>query len=776
MRKIVLLISIFALSSCVSVGTAFYDSWKCSQISGTEDYSCNVLSDTYLSNLNTPLNGLTYIGPVKDYGNTLQPHGWGKFLFQDESFSYKIEFSYGKPKEADIRFANGNTFKGEINQQLTWISGISVTDEVIFKGTFYYVDNGYRYKEGKAEYQNYSFEGTFYKEKINVPKIGKFVSKTDNLTFDGSFNQESKFQKGTLIDKYYEEDKQCKRIFNGYIDNNESGWLYNLRSDFTLEQPAGTINKKNGDLSVVLIERSKPFNVYYSDESDALISSKNLVKFDDTFGDFASTSFTWPNFLNCFSSPIYTKKEIILDGDNERYSVIEGIGPTDGVYAYGFENWNINNLDKLDGQLFLVKFKTKDSSRTITDVFTEDSKYISGRREVFNPKYDEVSLEVDKAYLAWQDALRNEFKCTREESNANPMTCAVLQTTSRTKTKNAEESYYAVRGELSRTKRTILEDIYSSYEVEKLKITASQNATLVAAIIDFRNGKIFEKEYSLNDSKKFVVINSPVADTDPDKNRIQRNSSKESEVDKWMQNQILLSKSAKTVFDELLQTKPKKKSKRELRSYVDNLVNASSNDSRGKRIATSYRKKNSYELEDSIMVVSNLQGSGTAFYINNNYLITNQHVVEESNFVTLRNQEGDSFTAEVIDTDIATDLALVKSNTEGIPLNIHPTCDIKRREDVFTIGHPVGYEYSTTRGIISAIRTIPNPFYKATGLKKYIQIDAPISPGNSGGPLFNSASEVVGVNTWGDNQGQNLNFAVHCSELKEFLDSNYINY
>ena len=243
-----------------------------------------------------------------------------------------------------------------------------------------------------------------------------------------------------------------------------------------------------------------------------------------------------------------------------------------------------------------------------------------------------------------------------------------------------------------------------------------------------------------------------------------------------MQNQILLSKSAKTVFDELLQTKPKKKSKRELRSYVDNLVNASSNDSRGKRIATSYRKKNSYELEDSIMVVSNLQGSGTAFYINNNYLITNQHVVEESNFVTLRNQEGDSFTAEVIDTDIATDLALVKSNTEGIPLNIHPTCDIKRREDVFTIGHPVGYEYSTTRGIISAIRTIPNPFYKATGLKKYIQIDAPISPGNSGGPLFNSASEVVGVNTWGDNQGQNLNFAVHCSELKEFLDSNYINY
>ena len=65
-----------------------------------------------------------------------------------------------------------------------------------------------------------------------------------------------------------------------------------------------------------------------------------------------------------------------------------------------------------------------------------------------------------------------------------------------------------------------------------------------------------------------------------------------------------------------------------------------------------------------------------------------------------------------------------------------------------------------------------NPFYKAAGLKKYIQIDAPISSGNSGGPLFNSDERVIGVNTWGRVDGQNLNFAIHCKEVKKFIYDN----
>ena len=61
-------------------------------------------------------------------------------------------------------------------------------------------------------------------------------------------------------------------------------------------------------------------------------------------------------------------------------------------------------------------------------------------------------------------------------------------------------------------------------------------------------------------------------------------------------------------------------------------------------------------------------------------------------------------------------------------------------------------------------------FYPESGIiKRYIQIDAALSPGNSGGPLFNAAENVIGINTWGRTDGQSLNFAVHCSEIKTFL-------
>jgi S1-C subfamily serine protease len=772
MKKIVSVVAILILTGCatIPVGTSYHNSWECEKLQTGDDYACKLIPDSYYYGLNTSLNNMVYVGSAKDWGYNYHPHGWGTINFTNTK-KYRIKFSSGMPAEIDAVYNSGSIYKGKVSPQLDWTSGTLQNGDEVYSGTFALSNEGFRYAKGRLENSLFIFNGDFYSSPVNLPKKGKLSHKKLNYDFDGSFSGTGAMQKGVLTNK----SDGCEVKFDGYINQKVPYGLfqYNYRTDFNVSHPEGRITKNGSSVSIKFnnSSQSKANGVL----SDGLIVSKSdVVRFDDEFGEFKKSSFTWGNFTNCTSKPNFSKENIILDGDNERYAVVEGVGPTDGVYRYGFENWNIDNLTNISGQLFLIKYKTKESSRNITDIFTEDSKYVSGRREVFNPKYDEVSLEVDRAYIAWQNAERETFDCPYNA--ANPITCAVISAGYESAANEAERKYYAAREKLNSTKRTILENVYSSYEVEKLRIRATQKATLVAAILDFRNGKIFEKEYNIRDSKAFVVINSPVADSDPDKSKIQRNSSKESEVDRWMQNQIMLSKSAKTVFDELIQTEPKKKSKRELRSYVDSLFNASLNDSGGKRLTTSYRKKDSYELEDSIMVVSNLQGSGTAFYINDNYLITNQHVVEESNFVTLRNQEGDSFTAEVIDTDIATDLALIKSNTEGIALTLHPTCDVKRREDVFTIGHPVGYEYSTTRGIISAIRTIPNPFYKATGLKKYIQIDAPISPGNSGGPLFNSSSQVIGVNTWGDNQGQNLNFSVHCSELKEFLDSNNINY
>ena len=417
-------------------------------------------------------------------------------------------------------------------------------------------------------------------------------------------------------------------------------------------------------------------------------------------------------------------------------------------------------------------YKNKDISRDIIDVINEESSYISGRREVYNTDYDSISFQVEDAYRRWQAAARDyaQFYCDYEE---NPIACALLDGSLISTRNDAEREYNSLRQKLASTPRTKIEDIYSSYYVEKLEIEASQEFTLVAAILDMDKGLLFTKEYSSNSNEIFEVINSPIADTDPNKSKLMRNSSSENEVDKWMTDEILLEKSAKDIFNELINLNPIKKNKRELRNFLKDL-DSNFYDKPVQRNDSKATKRNNYELEDSIMVVSTLGGSGTAFYVTDFFLITNQHVVEDSKFITLRNQDNNSFTARVVDTDIATDLALIKTNTKGVPLKLEEQCEINRREEIFTIGHPEGYEYSTTRGIVSAIRDIPNPFYKATGIKKYIQIDAPISRGNSGGPLFNKNGKVVGVNTWGDNRGQNLNFAVHCLELKNFLKQNNI--
>ena len=110
---------------------------------------------------------------------------------------------------------------------------------------------------------------------------------------------------------------------------------------------------------------------------------------------------------------------------------------------------------------------------------------------MFNPKYDEA-LEVDRAYIAWQNAERETFDYPYTQK---PHYLYWYQQVMRQQRMKLKEIIMS-REKLNSTKRTVLENVYSSYEVEKLKITASQNATLFAFIID-RNGKFLRKNIAL---------------------------------------------------------------------------------------------------------------------------------------------------------------------------------------------------------------------------------------------------------------------------------------
>ncbi|MEO1105479.1 MAG: Do family serine endopeptidase, partial [Pseudomonadota bacterium] len=138
-------------------------------------------------------------------------------------------------------------------------------------------------------------------------------------------------------------------------------------------------------------------------------------------------------------------------------------------------------------------------------------------------------------------------------------------------------------------------------------------------------------------------------------------------------------------------------------------------------------------------------GQGSGFLISDDgYVVTNGHVVQGAEEVSVILQNGDTLTAEVIGVDAKTDLALVKVNDDRkFPFVAFATRETRVGDWVMAVGNPFGLGGSVTAGIVSARgREIGAGPYD-----DFLQIDAPINRGNSGGPTFNLYGNVVGVNT-----------------------------
>ncbi|MCW5600641.1 DegQ family serine endoprotease [Nitrosomonas sp.] len=136
---------------------------------------------------------------------------------------------------------------------------------------------------------------------------------------------------------------------------------------------------------------------------------------------------------------------------------------------------------------------------------------------------------------------------------------------------------------------------------------------------------------------------------------------------------------------------------------------------------------------------------GSGFIISKDgYILTNAHVVESANEITVKLNDKREFSAEVIGTDRKTDVALIKIDAKNLPVVTQGDPErLKVGEWVVAIGSPFGFENSVTAGIVSAKgRSLAQENYVP-----FIQTDVAINPGNSGGPLFNMRGEVVGINS-----------------------------
>lgn len=139
------------------------------------------------------------------------------------------------------------------------------------------------------------------------------------------------------------------------------------------------------------------------------------------------------------------------------------------------------------------------------------------------------------------------------------------------------------------------------------------------------------------------------------------------------------------------------------------------------------------------------QSLGSGFIISDDgYVMTNAHVVQDADEILVRLNDRREMTAELIGSDVQTDVALLKIDASDLPtLTLGDSDALRVGEWVAAIGSPFGFDHSVTAGIVSAInRTLPRDAYVP-----FIQTDVAINPGNSGGPLFNLDGEVVGINS-----------------------------
>jgi S1-C subfamily serine protease len=173
----------------------------------------------------------------------------------------------------------------------------------------------------------------------------------------------------------------------------------------------------------------------------------------------------------------------------------------------------------------------------------------------------------------------------------------------------------------------------------------------------------------------------------------------------------------------------------------------------------------------AVVLIQTTGGRGSGFFVNRDTLITNQHVVQNDSYVTLRKMDGSTVTARVESRAPAFDIAILKVAQPAVTQPVIPMSSahsLKPGQEIIVIGSALGtLQNSVSRGVVSGLRT--------AGGATLVQTDAAINPGNSGGPMLDRSGNVIGITTMSYTNAEGLNFGVAIDHARDLLEGRQTN-
>ncbi|MSO93116.1 MAG: trypsin-like serine protease [Rhodospirillales bacterium] len=412
------------------------------------------------------------------------------------------------------------------------------------------------------------------------------------------------------------------------------------------------------------------------------------------------------------------------------------------------------------------------ASRRVSEVKKIPSKVLVGYEKVPNPAHDVAQAQMMRAQ---GDYMAAQIQSSVQPSYATPGAALLGGLGNLIGSIAARSQIDEATKALQNTPRFLEKPVHQDYQFDKAEVKATKTMTVHYYVIDKVRQTYFKSTFDVIERKNFEVTYS-VDERDTDRSAHISRASTEKDVVEWEE-------AAQTVklshlLDHYAQNAGQAQKLPDLAKLRQEML-ADKNQALARFEAMKFdaRPLNDSRF-DSVVVIyaAAARSMGSGFFIMPDVVLTNWHVVENSQFVEMKMYNKQETFGKVIAKDVRLDLALVKVQSRGKPVQFFTGKTLDLGATTEAIGHPNRLEFSITRGIVSALRKRPSINLQGGGKDiLYIQTDTPTNPGNSGGPLF-LGDKVIGVNTWGQNLTddgkrilEGLGFAVHYSEALEFL-------